>query len=144
MKKETNLEHYKKELKEIYGSRYDYPFEMAVLIKANLDENMNYGPGSGNSRYTDDILECVAQSYEESVLDDVEKQYLSNIITPFGDRVKYIYLTQLDGYAYIVICVKSIRRKTGSEAISLPLFEKGTMYKGMETNKHYSLEELGL
>lgn len=27
---------------------------------------------------------------------------------------------------------------------SLPFFEKGTMYKGMETDKRYTLEELGL
>lgn len=91
-----------------------------------------------------EALEWLTEESKEPVLDDVEKQYLSNIITPFGDRVKYIYLTQLDDYVYIVIYVKSIRRKTGSEVINLPLFEKCTMYKGMVTDRHYSLKELGL
>lgn len=30
------------------------------------------------------------------------------------------------------------------EFFSLPFFEKGTMYKGMEAHKKYTLEELGL
>ena len=30
------------------------------------------------------------------------------------------------------------------EAISLPYFKKGTMYKGMELYKEYTLKELGL
>ena len=29
-------------------------------------------------------------------------------------------------------------------AFTLPYFPKGSMYKGMETNKKYTLEELGL
>lgn len=142
VRKETNLEHYKEELKEIFSSLHAYPFAMVKEIKNRLDEN--FDSETGNIQFTDDILDWMAQPYRRPILDDVEKQYLSNIITPFGDRVKYIYLTQLDGYVYIVICVKSIRRKTGSEAINLPLFEKGTMYKGMVTDRHYSLKELGL
>lgn len=145
VRKETNLEHYKEELKEIYGFLNAYPLAIINEIKNRLDRNIKHGHETGNEQFTDDILDWMAQPYEAPILDDVEKQYLSNIITPFGDRVKYIYLTALlDGYVYIVICVKSIRRKTGSEVINLPLFEKGTMYKGMEVDKHYTLKELGL
>lgn len=143
VKKETNLEHYKEELKDIFAKGYNSPRTMASEIVKTIDGSFKCRTETKN-KYTDKILEWMAQPYEEHILDDVEKQYLSNIITPFGDRVKYIYLTQLDGYVYIVICVKSIRRKTGSEAINLPLFEKGTMYKGMVIDRHYSLKELGL
>lgn len=143
VKKETNLEHYKEELKDIFAKGYNSPRTMASEIVKTIDGSFKCRTETKN-KYTDKILDWMAQPYEEHILDDAEKQYLSNIITPFGDRVKYIYLTQLDGYVYIVICVKSIRRKTGSEAISLPLFEKGTMYKGMVIDRHYSLKELGL
>lgn len=139
VRKETNLEHYKKELKEIYGSRYDYPFEMAVLIKANLDENMNYGPGSGNSRYTDDILEWMAQPYEESVLDDVEKAYLSAVIKPFRNRIRFIVKIR-----YKLLEQEFIYISVEGNSITFPPFKLGTKYKGMEVNIKYSLEELGL
>ena len=139
MKKETNLEHYKKELKEIYGSRYDYPFEMAVLIKANLDENMNCGPGSGNSRYTDDILEWMAQPYEESILDDVEKAYLSAVIKPFRNRIRFIVKIR-----YKLLEQEFIYISVEGNSITFPPFKLGTKYKGMEVNIKYSLEELGL
>ena len=44
-------------------------------------------------------------------------------------------------YAYID--PSATKYKDGG-ATTLPLFEKGTMYKGMEINKEYSLEDLGL
>lgn len=31
-----------------------------------------------------------------------------------------------------------------NERLSFPFFDKGTMYKGMELNKKYTLKELGL
>lgn len=143
MNKKTNLEHYKTELKKIFITDGAHPVSVASKIANKLDKNMRLR--TCNNYYIEDILDWMAQPYEESVLDDVEKAYLSNIITPFGDRVKYIYLTtQLDGYVYIVICVKSIKQKIGAEVIKLPLFEKGTMYKGMVIERHYSLKELGL
>ena len=142
VKKETNLEHYKGELKEILLDDYDNPREVFRKISKRFDRQIKISPAE---HFTDSILNWMAQPYEEPVLDDVEKAYLSNIITPFGNRVKYIYLTtQLDGYVYIVICVKSIKQKIGAEVIKLPLFEKGTMYKGMVIERHYSLKELGL
>ena len=145
VRKETNLEHYKKELKEIYGSRYDYPFEMAALIKANLDENMNYGPGSGNSRYTDDILEWMAQPYKEPVLDDVEKEYLGAVIKPFRNRIRYICLDpHISDYYQIRIVLTPISKERYTEVLVMPTFKKDTMYKRMKLFKEYSLEELGL
>lgn len=38
---------------------------------------------------------------------------------------------------YIGICIKE-------QETMLPYFEKGTMYKGMELDKEYTLEDLGL
>lgn len=47
-------------------------------------------------------------------------------------------------YHTVSIYAESISSEISTEVIDLPLFETGTMYKGMEINKRYSLEELGL
>lgn len=76
------------------------------------------------------------------ILDDVEKKYLSAVIKPFRDKV--ISITKYDdgdGGDYIQITVK---QNIYSEYIDLPYFKKGTMYKGMEVKKEYTLKELGL
>ena len=79
----------------------------------------------------------------KQILNEKEKEYLSNVIKPFRDRVKYIIKTENSLGEYIVI---DSRLYTGwrSDVTLLPEFEKGAMYKGMEINKRYNLEELGL
>lgn len=44
---------------------------------------------------------------------------------------------------YIAISVKSLKEDE-EENMCFPVFKIGTMYKGMELDKKYSLEELGL
>lgn len=77
------------------------------------------------------------------ILDKKEKEYLSAVIKPFRKYVKYIYKYDYKVNERITICyseyVGNVRM-----GFSLPSFEKGTMYKGMKTNKQYTLEELGL
>ena len=76
------------------------------------------------------------EEYDPKILTDKEKAYLSAFIKPFRDRVE---------------CVKKIVHKREflkifleDESIAFPYFEKGTMYKGMEADKEYTLKELGL
>ena len=75
---------------------------------------------------------------EEPILDEEEKEYLSNVIKPFRDRVKYIKKKGCDNIEYIAIIIKN------DDNLMFPNFEKGTMYKNLELNKEYSLEDLGL
>lgn len=76
------------------------------------------------------------------ILDKTEKRYLRDVIRPYLDKIKsiekFIFST---GRAKITITVKD-----GNDYwyISLPPFEKDTMYKNMEGDKEYTLEELGL
>lgn len=73
---------------------------------------------------------------ENEILDEEEKEYLSAVIRPFKDRIEFIAKRRMfDDY----ICIG-----LNDEAISLPYFKKGTMYKGMELYKEYTLKELGL
>lgn len=79
--------------------------------------------------------------YKPKILDNTEKRYLSNVIGPFRDKVKNIIKIKsiaLKDKEYIII------RIINSNNIPLPYFDKNTMYKGMELEKTYTLEELGL
>ena len=82
---------------------------------------------------------------KKPILDEVEKEYLSNIIKPFRNKV--ISIAKLDseemnGYEYIYI--EHLEVCNDRDYINLPCFKKGTIYKGMEVDKEYTLEELGL
>lgn len=80
------------------------------------------------------------QKEYKGYLRDEEKQYLSNIIKPFRDSVVWIgkvKVYDLDR-EYIQILIDT------DEEINLPSFEVGEMYKGIEDNKRYEVEELGL
>ena len=81
------------------------------------------------------------EEYDPKILDDVEKAYLSAVIKPFRKNVECIekIKTYSGGKEYI-----SITMKKYYDSCELPVFKKGTMYKGMETDKAYTLEELGL
>lgn len=81
------------------------------------------------------VAEC-----KEPVLDDKEREYLSYGIRPFREKIECIYKHQMsysDEY-YI-----AIRLKDG-DSLMYPRFKGNTMYKGMEVEKEYTLEELGL
>lgn len=80
-----------------------------------------------------------AMKIPKPILTEEEKEYLSYVIKPFRDSVEYI----IKNSAYCPVEWIIIKYKDG-QATSLPQFEKGTMYKGMELVKEYTLEELGL
>lgn len=74
-----------------------------------------------------------------------EKEYLSAIIKPFKDKIKFIIkqFSYWDGNAYYLsICMKNENNE--SEEITLPYFKRETMYNNMKPKKEYTLEELGL
>ena len=76
---------------------------------------------------------------EEPILDEAERKYLGGVIAPFRNKIKYIEKHSSpykDEYLWF--------NMKDEPSWSLPLFKKGTMYKGMELNKEYTLEELGL
>lgn len=86
----------------------------------------------------DECIRWLSEEYKESVLDEVERKYLSDVIKPFGHRVSYI-VKKLNGSGYyIAIIVNKF------DVMSLPYFQNNTMYKGMKVNRRYTLKELGL
>lgn len=141
MKKETNLEHYKKELTEIFIAG-EYPAAIAYKIANRLDANIKCG---AQTLYIEDILDWMAQPYEAPILDSVEKRYLKSVIKPFKDKITFICKCELKANRYYIrIVVNSAVLPSGLDSIYFPIFIGDTMYKGMEPNKTYTLKELGL
>lgn len=141
------------ELEEEFGIE-GFPF------KYKLSENglMSWS-GYWQSWVSSDIIEELLTGESElvklpkSILDDVEKEYLGNIIKPFRNRILYIAKSETvktyDNpnpkiYECIYIMYKDSTKKRNPYYMGFPHFEKGTMYKGMELNKEYTLDELGL
>ena len=98
-----------------------------------------------SSNLIEDLLAGKARIVKlpKQILTDSEKRYLSNVIEPFKDRVKYI-IKRETGTGELVIIRLSHYNGWLSDLVTLPIFEKETMYKGMEIDKEYTLEELGL
>lgn len=134
---ETNLEHYKEQLKEILLLRFDNPRGVIKKIGEIFGCQIKVEHGE---YATDALLEWMAQPFKEPILDEAERKYLSDVIRPFRKEVATISKFQNwdNTHQYIYIALKS------QHYCTLPFFPKSTMYKGMENGKHYSLEELGL
>ncbi len=83
--------------------------------------------------------------FEYPILSQEERDYLSAVIKPFRDKVVYIRKND-----YINLSVGDSERITVATSsgagthryMYFPPFDKGTMYKGMETDKEYTLKEL--
>ena len=127
-----------------------------VLIKTEENRfenriNVTY-IGEINNHFKDKILGKIIKiekpSYttvyeaKKEILDEAEKRYLKGVIRPFKNKVKcikkFVFPT---GSAIIQI---EIKRDNCICHMHLPPFEKNAMYKNMEDNKDYTLEELGL
>lgn len=93
--------------------------------------------------YNEDDVICIALK-KSDILNETEKEYLSAVIKPFRDKVIHIEKVECPNYKFFInIKINSALSETGYEDITLQFFQN-EMYKGMETNKEYTLEELGL
>ena len=78
---------------------------------------------------------------KEEILDETEKRYLASVIKPFKNKIETIEKTIKIGdssLCYLIMLLKN------NDMANLPNFKKNSMYKGMETNKKYTLKELDL
>lgn len=134
MEKETNLEHYLHRLKRIVKEKYNSPKMIFETIQDYVDPQIKHNC----IEYTTDILEWMAQEYKGEILDYAEKRYLSEVIRPFREDV--IAIEKLEapaGKEYISIFLKD-------DGMHFPYFAKDTRYSGLELEKKYTPEELGL
>ena len=132
------------ELEEEFRIKYDNK-AMYVLKEDGFFEVV--GRNTYLQRDIDNLLngEWEVVKLPKPILDEKEKEYLSAVIKPFRDKVISIanfYEESIDK-SFIEIEVKQ-NYCNENQYISFPYFIKGTMYKGMEEYKKYTLEELGL
>lgn len=142
------------EVAKLLGVKLNEKFNikgMETEYKITLQGLYYYNPLVQNWFYSSKTLDKLLLGYDEiiklpkPILDEKEKEYLSNIIKPFRNRVIYIanYYEESIDNNFIEIEVKQ-NYCNENQYVSLPYFKKGTMYKGMEEYKKYTLEELGL
>lgn len=100
--------------------------------------------------FSDTFLNQEIEIEKPDILDEVEKQYLNDVIKSFKNRVvsiskKVINFSNKENKIFYYIRIK-VKSKTGGfydEHINFPYF-KTEMYKGMENIKEYTLDDLGL
>ena len=141
--------------------------EIALLLGVEIGEEFKIEGHSGNVKYrlTEENLEYLSScdhwfsisstlncllngeykvvKIPKPVLDDVEKKYLSYVIKPFRNSVKYFYKFTCANGDYEAIVAK-IEAYGYCDSLNFPKFKKGSIYKGMEPNKKYTLDDLGL
>lgn len=141
---------YMKEVAQLLGVEIDEEFKIEVYddyLKFKFTENRFlqscgdvYGWVDSISIMT--VLEGRAKIIKipKSVLADEEKEYLSYVIKPFREDV-----LKISKFKSKVLNNKEvIGFETPNGFMIFPPFEKDKMYKNMELNKGYTLDELGL
>lgn len=85
----------------------------------------------------------VKKTNKKFLLDCIDRKYFNNFLRPFRDKIQYIRKMQnLDSdYEYIKIIYF---KDTQVSNICLPYFKTGTMFKKLELDKQYDLNDLNL
>ena len=85
-------------------------------------------------------FEWLNKEYKNQIIDDVEREYLSAVIKPFRKKISYIRKSKdpCKGKKYIKI------ELCDGDTMYFPYLSNDAMYKGMELDRNYTLEELGL
>jgi len=109
-----------------------YPKAKVEFANSDVKEEMEL---LGDSPYTY-TLETIYERKDE-ILNEKEKEYLRAVIRPFRNRVESFYKNCFFDEEQIWISMDNW-------VIKLPFFKKNTMYKGMEIDKEYSLEDLNI
>lgn len=154
VKQETKGEYNRKEIKEIRQQYKAHGVTASVAVDKNDKPCSCLGLPCSDCLLTggprgcmEEFKEWCAEPYkapdeqpkpaEKSILDKTEHDYLSAVIAPkrIYKNVRYA----VKHFNYVVI------RMLNGGCLCFPYFdEKDHMYEGMETDKRYTLEELGL
>ena len=114
------------------GTVYEWQFASFTDLKGNYFNSLI------TRKHTDDFLtreKCI--EIVKEILTVEEKEYLSIVIRPFREKIKHLQKISCANGCYIRIDLED-------DAMVFPYFEEDTRYKGMEEDKKYTLEELGL
>lgn len=134
-----------KKFKGHYGTGEYFYVDKDGLFWYFSDADGKIHPGLDYLRCDDFSSNYDWEEYKEPILDEVEKRYLENVIRPFRNRANTITIRKHRNFDRECIELRIFSLKwVIQESMFFPSFEEGTMYKGMEANRAYKLEELGL
>lgn len=98
-------------------------------------------------KWEDDEPTLIKDIYDPQILDEQEREYLNTILKPFHEKVDYVVkfgdslIDEDDGNSYRK---EYLYIKLYDGQLSFPDFDPGKMYSGMEVDKKYKLDELGI
>lgn len=125
---------------EKYGNNIMNEYDSSIACGVRRLKGHNECAGIKCTDCNREALKWLIADCKGPVLDDKEREYLSYGIRPFREKIECIYkhkMPYMDEY-YIVVRLKD------DDSLMYPRFKGNTMYKGMEVEKEYTLEELGL
>lgn len=130
-----------KEVAKILGVELGEEFKIKNIVGTfRFEESGLYDNDSYLCTYSLKNLLTGRCEIEKPILDKVEKRYLENLLRPFRSRVVYVRkINYLNKKEYLCIYLNK-----QNEVVYLPYFKEGTMYKGMEAGRRYTLKELRL
>lgn len=120
-----------------YGENHEYTYSNGCYSDKNginFKDDWSFRVRSPLGHATESFIH-----YDDEILDNAEKRYLKGVIRPFRDNVKDIIKRS---YTFNREFIRIVY-KDGS-GTSLPPFPSKFMYGGMELNRRYKVEELGL
>lgn len=133
-----NIEKYEKELRE-YGTYF------ALTNEGKLEncEGLCCRNCAFNGKCAQGRMEWLLKEYKEPLLTSKEKEYLKNVIEPFGDYVAYVSKFATSKLDFLSIYISVNEEKVRSFEIPL-MYDLESMFNNIKYDKEYTLEELGL
>lgn len=122
-------------------SKYKTGDRFVIELEKEIDPGMFKVKGFNALVFDESGLDRLAKvdGSKVEILDKVEKRYLSAVIKPWRDRVIHIAKTSFN-----MGKKERLSITINGDDIYLPEFAPNTMYQGMELDRGYTLEELGL
>lgn len=87
----------------------------------------------------------ISDIYNPPVLNDAEREYLKTVLKPFHENVAYVekvHYYSMNGDTFFSPAFLYIKLHDGK--LEFPNFDSRKMYLGMEFNKKYKMDELGI
>lgn len=137
-----NIEKYKDEILKEYKDNLD--IIDAISDSTSLGNALFSIYDRRNNDKELDIIEWLTSEYKEPLLSDKEKAYLKNVIEPFGDYVAYVSKFATSKLDFLSIYI-SVNEEEKVRSFEIPfMYDLESMFKNIEYDKEYTLEELGL
>lgn len=96
-------------------------------------------------KWEDEEPTLISDIYNPQVLDNAEREYLKTVLKPFHENVAYVekvHCYPMNGNTSSSLAFLFIKLHDGK--LEFPNFDSRKMYLGMELNKKYKMDELGI